>query len=381
MPKISVEYLVTFILVFFSGFYITGITKFSPIYIFVILAIIIYGCYFVCFPGRFKLYSISFFSVFTCLYIIITQPFAAEVESQHIFNMALPYVIFIILPSLLSNLTTREIVQLAHIHIYINVFLFLVDGIWRILHPSYFEVNEFTGEVMQLGLAYRYKFHSLMYLDSNFVGIQAVCVFFFTLFLYYECDDKKMKRMLQILFLCVLLTTSRAAIITVGIFFLIIRRTRSSKTKIKINFKKLILVLMSTVVLLFIAFFFARNDVSFQSKFWLLQEGFNVYKGLDIKIKMLGIGAGNAKLLLTMGAHNFLVGYILETGIIGFLLVLINFIWISRKSKCYALYVIAPFLMLGFSLTTFAIAYFFVEIALIYVLTERLKKGNAQLNL
>ncbi|EFN6891786.1 O48 family O-antigen polymerase, partial [Escherichia coli] len=102
-------------------------------------------------------------------------------------------------------------------------FVFILDGFWRIQHPYLANVDKLE----ELGIGFQiYKVNSLMYADSNFVGLEAV--FILSCFLYFF-RDIKIVGLLRVryflvfcaLFVGVVLTFSRAAIIAMILLFVL----------------------------------------------------------------------------------------------------------------------------------------------------------------
>jgi len=244
--------------------------------------------------------------------------------------------------------------------------LFCLDGFWRLSHP--YTVN--IDKLESLGIGFQiYKVNSFMYLDSNFVGLQAIL--FLSAFLYFFRNVRLYKFswflytiILGLLILGTALTFSRAAVISMVMLFILyfLMGKRNS----------LIIFLFIAPVLFSFAGFYTyekfNSDISFSSKFHIISATINYISNASLSNILFGLGVGNAVDAIGMGAHNILITYLLETGLLGMFLFLSILLYLCCSLKDDMLIVVFPFLITAMSLGTTAIPYFltFACLAVLY---------------
>jgi hypothetical protein len=246
--------------------------------------------------------------------------------------------------------------------------LISIDAIIRLANPNVYATNMYSGHTRESGLAYMFKYNSIMYPDSNFVGVQVCLTYFFTVYLYKEnLLVHWAKNLRYVLFVLVILSTSRSAIITM-VFYTLIFNKISFPFKLS---KKQIIWLLSIVVSLVLASVFIlsliKNDESFNSKFMILYLAVDFIKEIPLTSFLFGIGMGNTFSFIGIGAHNLLVTLTLETGLIGLTLFIVSLYFSIKKTKGKALYVVLPLLTMGFSFVSLALPFLFAFLAIIYV--------------
>ncbi|MGY4806851.1 hypothetical protein ACVNRM_14825 [Bacillus paranthracis] len=118
-------------------------------------------------------------------------------------------------------------------------------------------------------------------------------------------------------------------------------------------------------------FGYMNSDISFLSKIEIVDRAFEFLSDTTMSNVLLGIGFGNSFEYLRIGAHNFIITYLLESGLIGFILLFVLWWKILRKTKFKAGIVMLPFLFAGMSLAGHAITYLYCIFAIIYILEKK----------
>ncbi len=334
---------------YFSGVYLTKVTSFSPVYLGFIL-VFLYT--FLAMPQKNKV-TISYFELL-CVILSLMSLFLA-LNSP--FNMVVN--VFITLFSIVivsQHFRYRSINFSSLVYFFLfYLFFFSIEAGYRISNPIYDNVIRLS----ELGVGYIiYKINSIMYIDSNFVGLQILSYFCSLLFiLRYESKSIKKSRIIKLLlmlyFILILLTFSRAAIVG-ALFSIIVFYSQISKRIRLVSF--LIIPLFSFWGYLEISEAFA-NDVSFNSKFHLFDSFFIYLYHADIYQILLGVGLGNAIDVIGMGAHNLMLTLIIETGLIGFTCFMSVLIFLCFKLRMDSIYIVLPFLIVSMSLSGTAIPY------------------------
>lgn len=357
-------YIITNLFIMLSGFYLR-IVKISPIY-FIYLITLIYSLklllegkniYF--FREPIILYAFGLELYLGCSQFFLGGPLNTKI------NVLISISYFIIAYFLFIKLTRKQILRISLNFIKFSTFFLLIECIWRLSNPNYyFDVNDPANYGLRF---YIYKLNSIIFQDSNFVGIYVLITFFFGIYLvkYFKL---KLKKYLIVLFVLCLFTFSRASIITLIGFALFIGIYRylgngNLVLFIKNNIKKIVVFSIVFLIILAISanFFFAGT--SFSSKIEILRLTGSFMFENNIILNLFGVGFGNAYSYLGWGAHNFITTYYVESGLIGFLGVVIFLFLISKKSDYKNLIIIVPFLINGFSLTSHAVTYLYAVLA------------------
>lgn len=347
---------------FFSGLYLTKIMPVSPVQL---VYLVVFFLMFLLFlhKERFLVGHISLFPLAGCVYFLtlfVSSPPAAVLNILITFSS----------PLLVYCYFYDRVISVKIFNKYFLFYsvIFIFDGVWRFLHPAEMDLERLA----ELGISFQiYKLNTFMYMDSNFVGLQAVCTFSFMCWFIF--NGVKLNKFIPILlFMSVLLSLSRAAILAM---FIVIALTFIFKRKIPILFLNLFLLAFS-ICIGFIVFYFFSNDVSFLSKFHIVEVAGKYFSRADFITLIFGVGIGNAKDVLGMGAHNLFVGFIVETGIVGFsLLFTLLVYWFCILKRSWFILVF-PTVLTAMSLGTSALPYFFTMITIAILI----KRNSLQLN-
>lgn len=349
--------------ILFSGLYLTKIMPISPVYVVFLIGLICFVFYYAVNNNKnIHIFSvIIFFSSLMCLFqFSLTTP-----------ALTLNFILTFLSPILVFGLFRNTVFSIRFFNIYVLFYflVFLVDGIWRLYHPN-LEFDQAKLDAMGIGF-HIYKFNSLMYIDSNFVGLQAVFVFSIFLWANSFYNQRLNKFILLLAFTSILLTISRAAYIGV-LIAIIIYYVQDSKKRIYFT------SFLSVITLAFVGniAIFMKQDASFESKFMIIDRMFTYLETADILSLIFGVGVGNAKNVLDVGAHNLFVSLIVETGVLGMILFLTYLLYFFLKISYGRTLLILPFMVVSMSLSTLAIPYFFSFLALAMLVVKKSKKDK-----
>lgn len=363
--KFSLNYFILFFIIPFSGYYITKL-PFSPIYFFIgfgfyLASILIF------ITNRVKLNNINLLAFIVIIYFLFSQFIFCMPTINTLLNFIFSILVFIVVYSLLSTISLNNIINLSKYLIYFSLPLLIIESIYRIINPPVEKIDLLVNAGREDIMFYIYKFNSIMYQDSNFVGLFILSLFFFLLYLkQYTC--KKYYLSFFILTILLFATISRASIFSIVVFsFLYVFRQIIYENRKLIFFVSLILAF----ILFPILFEYRMIDDSFSTKFEIIDKTIEYLSKASLTNLLFGVGFGNAVEVLDMGAHNFFVIYLVESGFIGLILIVILWTYILLKTKYKAGIVMFPFLLNGLSLATGAIPYLYVMFALILVLESR----------
>lgn len=342
------------------GMYITRVAPLSPVHIFYILSILYAFAVLFNAPQK-RIYFpalVLFFISLLSIFLILNSDLSITVN----------FFISLSSPLIVSIFFYKKTISENKINFIFLVYsiLFITDGIFRILNPETSNIEKLES----LGIAFQiYKVNSIMYSDSNYVGLEAL--FLFSIYLYIQrflSKESKIRKVISILFLIsILLTFSRSSIFCaiLAILFTLLQGNKTTKCLLI-----LILILTAPILTIFIYNYF-MSDISFNSKFHILNSAFLYLERASFDEIIMGYGLGNSVLHLGIGAHNLFLTFLLESGLLFFLVFLIFLIFLIKKLGINSFIVLVPFLLSSLSLGTTAIPYFYSFIFLCIFLNDK----------
>lgn len=363
--KISLNYLILYFLIPFSGFYITKLPL-SPIYLFSMIGVYL-STILIFISSKIKLSKEVSLAITLLFYFLIFQQllFIPNISAYVNFNFSI--LIFICSYIILNKTNSNTAISISEKMIYFSLPLLIIESIYRIINPPVEKIELLENAGREDIMFYIYKFNSIMYQDSNFVGLFILSLFFFLLYLK-QYTYKKYYLSFFILIILLFATISRASIFSLVVFSLLyIFRQKIYKYR-KLFFTVSILLI---VVLFPILLEYKNIDDSFSTKFGIFDKTIEYVSNANFINLLFGVGFGNAVAVLDIGAHNFFVTYLVESGFIGLILVVILWIYILVKTKFKAGIVMFPFLLNGMSVASGAIPYLYTMFAIILILESR----------
>jgi hypothetical protein len=238
----------------------------------------------------------------------------------------------------------------------------IVDVVMRFKNPDYSYIAMGADVATEDLVFYAYKFNGIMYLDSNFVGLQSAVMFGLVCYLAWFFSERFLVEKILLALLSIL-TLSRASILAVLVVLIYSLRT-----------SKKIMYLVITLIVIFLAIWgisYLSHDQSFASKGELWERLFHyLYIKATFLQLLFGQGFNRSVDAIDMGAHNLVILLIIEKGFIGFLLMLILWWMIGKASSWAALYIFIPFFINGMSLTSHSVPYFYASAGVIILLSK-----------
>lgn len=352
------------LLICFSGFYLTGILAVSPLYLTFIIAFVtlITGNII---KQNTSLHRLSFPVLLYMGYLILSQSLIKPNISSFI-NILFSLIYLILVLNTVKHLDKDLIARYSRYFILFTILIIFIETLWRLTHPDFSPdgTSQDYREVEGL-LFYAYKHTSIMFQDSNFVGTYALCGYF----LYQYLLSRKFVRSkmpLIILGVLIILTLSRSAILTVPIAYILIHVSSRNSSLVT---RTLALIALISGVLVLLAKM--ASDVSFLSKFEIIELSISHLKESSLSEILFGIGYGNTVNYFGIGAHNLFVTHLIESGIIGLLLFLIVNLMFIKGSNRYSLYLTFPLFISGFSLAGHALSFYYSCLVIIYILEKK----------
>ncbi len=364
--KLNLNYLSLLFIIPFSGFYITKLPL-SPIYFFILFGSYLASIIFFL-SKSIKFDKAMILASILLVYLVITQLLLTTPNLSAFIGFIFSLIVFLIVSIVLNKTDSTTILQLSEKLIYFSLPLLIYEAYYRISNPVYFV--DFAARGRDDLAFYYFKMNSIMYQDSNFVGIFILALFFFLLYIK-QYTKRKYYFSFSLLIILIFTTISRAAIISL-IVFLSLYTFRYFFYK----YKKLVILISTSLAIIFIPFLFTIRtlDDSFKTKFAIFERTYDYFINTNIINQLFGVGFGNAYEVLEIGAHNFFVTYLVESGFFGLFIVLNFWLYMLLKTKYKIGIVMFPFLLCGMSLASGAVPYLYVMFAVILVLESRKNK-------
>lgn len=364
--KISLNYISLFLLVVFSTWYITKL-PFSPVYVFSFLGALI-GLAILSYRPVLKIDAVISLSFLVVFYFCFTQIVILKPNVNTFLNAVFSIIVFIFIRILIPPLSTVNLFKLSRLLIYFSMPLLVFESFYRILNPPQERLDFYIESGMEDIIFYAYKMNSIMFQDSNFVAMLVLVLFFFSLYLVRSFHSRFLLFYSAVLFFLLLATLSRAAIIASLVFILLIPLSNFFYR----NRKFVLLLFLIILPFMFsIAFKMSDFDGSFASKFHIINQTIKFIKDASLVQILFGVGFGNAVEVLNIGSHNLFVAFLVESGFIGLVLIILLWHQILLKSNYAAGIVMFPFLLAGMSFASLAMPYIYVVFSIMLELESR----------
>lgn len=379
----KVTKLLAFLFVIMSSFYLVDLKidflnlglNASPVYYWAVVGSMLYLFFKI---KNKKWEKINYIASLMLFYIYISQIFLSP-EISVLITFSLTYLYFIIVNDLLKYINYKLLIFFSEFFVDFVILLTFIDTIYR-FYGLNFDFSIFNTIFSGLEF-YNFKINSLMFGGSNGVAFLLSSLFLFLFYLSKITHKKYFFRKLISLILIVL-TFSRtiylALIILVFIYILI------KILKIK-YLKELILVFLFVVSLsphLFINLISGYipfiADGSFQTKLYISENGWEyILKNNSLWDNLIGFRLGNGVTYLGIWVHNLLLTYILETGLIGFIIFIIFLSYFYKKTAKDYVFFYYLLLIAGVSFVPIQIPYFFVFMLLLKFLETGKAKNSS----
>lgn len=348
------------LLVGLSSAYLTTVTSFSPFYFGYAVAgicfciTILWGHCIRC--PKILLTLFCFFCVLF-LYQYVNIVYSKTLDFRPLILVLLNHGSTIIAFGLCNRLLSLDPIQKSiKCYFYVAVAIGVIDIVYRFIHRGY----SYSGYLF----FYNFKSNSILFTDSNWVGFIFMISFAFFLYLR-DCFRIVGKAKIAVFFFLCLTSFSRAAIFSCGIVYLFSRFLHYGKHKRKIVF--FMGILSCCVFLPFLIVIFL-NDPSFQTKITILKGLLYYIQQVPTDRLFLGFGAGfstsDAVGFYTNYAgiygHLYIVIKLMDSGIIGFFLELLFFLYVIIKTNFKFLYLFIPFFICGLSMCPTNLSYLYI---------------------
>lgn len=362
------------VLIFSSSitFYLSKISIYSPVYIIYLTVLPISLTYLLFRLGEIKISKDLIIIEILFIYILILVIF---VHRESLFtgafiNLFLGLFAYIYIRLSKKHIKYKYYYTIIKIMIYIAIICIVADTGYRLMRPNY----SIRTSYLESRWFYYYKKNSIMFSDSNSTAL-VILILYFTIIELKRLNTDfifKNERYIKIILIgLLLLTFSRAAYIAL-IAGLVYKKyhgkNKTSKTK------NIIIISIIIVIALIIIYNLYKTDLSFKSKFYIIEIAINAFKKFDMITKLTGIGFLEWQDILGIYTHNIFITYFIQTGIIGLLLYIIFIAIIYKKTK----YLLFPIIIVSLSFFSYlGTPFLFVPLALICNLYDMKREKGA----
>lgn len=353
MKTLDIREVMAFFLIVFSGFFMTQVNIITPFYITFSLAIYLYFIFLQKINLTYLYINLIF--IVSALYFILTQ-YLINGSITVLITVIYSIIYFPLVMNICINISNIKIRQYIVSFINVSTVLLVFEFIVRIIKSGGL-ILSFTGLEF-----YKYKFNSIMYNDTNFVGMFILTLIFFILYLntYKNFDFKITSKILIIL---LIFTYCRASIIATILFYIFFKSYIKAKNKIRF-----LLVVFIVLCIVSLVFFRDNNDGSLKTKLEILHNiGFGV-QSWSIRDWLIGIGFNNSPMYIGRASHNYILTFFFESGVLGLSSILSLHIIVALKTKGRSLIVFLPFLVAGMSFAPYAMPYLYSIYGIIFYL-------------
>lgn len=176
-------FLTVFILSVFSTYYLGKI--YLPLWIISLCICSILFAFFIIHKG--KIFSISqiVLPIIYIFFTLVSQFFLLDNKENQfsIFSILIPILFYILIISLAKKLSEKEIIYILKFIIIFSIPILLLEATYRISNPIYIIDGVDISTLSSYFHFYSYKFNSILFEDSNFVGVMIVVLFSVVLYL------------------------------------------------------------------------------------------------------------------------------------------------------------------------------------------------------
>lgn len=318
--------LIVLFLFVFSNFFLTGIMSISPFYfgfaLFIFLSFCTISIDYKKIQFKKKYISPFYFLIVIFATYLFINTFVNKSSIKYISLLSCSLLYFLFAVTFLQNLSLNQIKNISKIYLFTSFALYACDLIYRILHPMHFRWTTAATKF------YEYKFNSLMFTDTNEVAFAIMATFAFAFYLHNEKVINIPKSVLLGFFILLVGTFSRAAIfaaLCLIFFYIFFLKTR-------LTVRVLLCCLLPLAILAIFSLF--SKDASFGTKVDIIERCISYLKTVDFIHLLFGVGINNSiQALGGIYGHNFLVLYLIEFGLVGFISLITLFIFFIYLKK------------------------------------------------
>ncbi|MEC6831861.1 O-antigen ligase family protein [Photobacterium toruni] len=276
----------------------------------------------------------------------------------------------------LRGSTREEKYFCAWITLFFSSLTILIDTVYRFLTPNYAYMESVSSRGEANLIFYAYK-HSYIFQDSNFSALVSLLMVCLSALLWKEFKSKIAFYFFLLNSCLVFFSFSRASIGACLVFYILFFLSGLNQRLSKVRYFYIITILLISVLCIIIIHFsnyniFSSSDGSLQTKFEILYNTIHQLDSGNLFDFFIGWGFNQTKFYMPRSAHNLLITFLLETGIIG-LLTFIVFSYQYITKNIWTFLTLTTFLVASMSFGLLISAYM-VPLAIIVIISQEIRR-------
>lgn len=354
--EVILAYLLTISLCLQIGYLFNGSNRFIPLRVIILLTL-----FFLIknLASNIKInvnYAKIFFvlSVVQIIYLLFwVEFFTDELLSRTIGNFIYIVCFYVLFDSICNKLSRKQLLSVYKLGCYFFLFLLVVETILRFtfstLNVPQLDSNAvrkvasdaasiYEGSFSIFDHFYSFKYSSVMFFDSNYVGLMGLLMIFCVKFIKNHQLSNQKLNIAEVIAICIVVFSfSRAAMISAVLFYGTYYLVKIRSLSIKIS----LLITLITAVLLFICVsdLHVLNDGSLETKFQIMDSLYSKFGSVTFTQYIFGAGpvVGGYVFSYKDGgyAHALIPLIVGEMGVIGMVMVLVLYIYIIMKFRLW----------------------------------------------
>lgn len=317
--------------------------------------------------------------------------FTDDLLSRAIGNFIYIVCFYILFDSICNKLSRQQLINVCKFGCYFFLFLLVIETVLRFTFPalnvSQLDSNAaqkvesdaasiYEGTLSIFEYFYTFKYSSVMFFDSNYVGLMGLLMIFcIKLVKNYQWSNRQLN-IAEIIAICiVVLSLSRAAMISAAIFYGTYYFVKIKSLSIKIS---LLITLVTSVLLVIFTFdLHFLNDGSLETKLQIMESLYSKFDSVTFMQFIFGAGPDVGGYVFSYKdggyAHALIPLIVGEMGVIGMVLVLLLYTYMIMKFRLWGgLFAIITFIP-GLSLIDpYQVMYYWVIILLHNIKTKEI---------
>lgn len=279
--------------------------------------------------------------------------FTDDLLSRAIGNFIYIVCFYILFDSICNKLSRQQLINVCKFGCYFFLFLLVIETVLRFTFPalnvSQLDSNAaqkvesdaasiYEGTLSIFEYFYTFKYSSVMFFDSNYVGLMGLLMIFcIKLVKNYQWSNRQLN-IAEIIAICiVVLSLSRAAMISAAIFYGTYYFVKIKSLSIK---NSLLITLVTSVLLVIFTFdLHFLNDGSLETKLQIMESLYSKFDSVTFTQFIFGAGpvVGGYVFSYKDGgyAHALIPLVVGEMGIVGMVMVLALYIYMIVKFRVW----------------------------------------------
>lgn len=354
--EVILAYLLTISLCLQIGYLFNGASRFIPLRIIIILSFF-FLIKNLASTTKINLRYVKWLVVLSIIQIIYLlfwiEFFTEDLLSRTIGNFIYIVFFYILFDSICNNLSRQQLLSVCKLGCYFFLFLLVIETILRFTYPT-LNVTQldsdaakkvendaasiYEGTLSVFDYFYSFKYSSVMFFDSNYVGLMGLLIIFCIKFIKNNQQSNRQLNIAEIIAIgIVIFSLSRAAMISAAIFYGTYYFVNIKHLSTKVS---LFITLVTSALLVVFTFdFHFLNDGSLETKLKIMESLYSKFDSVTFTQFIFGAGpvVGGYVFSYKDGgyAHALIPLVVGEMGAVGMVMVLALYIYMIVKFRIW----------------------------------------------